>query len=232
MRQILFFVFFSLLANNLFAQKEYYRISRWDDGAKRTEVAGAGNDSLLTGYYQNGNRSEEGRYMYGKFIGAWNYWYPNGGKQMVMYFDSLNIGSIKLDKVSKGLLIRAVGYHETGEIQRYESFADGKKVATTTFYKNGHVESLITYDSNENPLLQTTWYDNGNMKEFAAFTKTFKTVKEGKKEVTRMEMLPIAYKIWHENGQIATNGQMDNGKKVGIWRNYDTDGNLTKTDEF
>jgi antitoxin component YwqK of YwqJK toxin-antitoxin module len=151
---------------------------------------------------------------------------------MTMYFDSLNISTIKNDKVSKGMLIRAVGYYETGEIQRYESYAEGKHVATTAFHKNGHVESLTIYDTNENAYQQTTWYDNGNMKELAMFTKSFKTVKEGKKEVTRMEMLPLPYKVWHENGQVATNGQVDNGKKVGTWRNYDTDGNLIKTDEF
>ena len=221
-----------LLANTAFAQKDYYRISRWDDGAKRTEVAGSGNDSLLTGYYQNGNREQEGRYMYGKFIGAWNYWYPNGNKQLVMYFDSLNISTLKTDKVSKGLLIRAIGYHETGEIQRFESYAEGKHIATTSFYKNGHVEALIIYDTNENPSQQTTWYNNGNMKELAMFTKTFKTEKSGKKEVTHLEMVPLPYKVWHENGQVATNGQVDNGKKMGVWRNYDTDGNLIKTDEF
>ena len=63
------------------ALAQYERVERYCNGNKKLEVVGSGNDSLATGFYESGVKQSEGRYMYGKFIGAWNYWHPSGEKQ-------------------------------------------------------------------------------------------------------------------------------------------------------
>ena len=93
----LFFTLLALIALSTFAQAQYNRVERYASGARNIEVSGSGNDSIMTMWFENGNRSTEGRYMYGKMIGAWQYFHESGKTSMLMYFDSLNVRTYKDD---------------------------------------------------------------------------------------------------------------------------------------
>lgn len=41
-----------------------------------------------------------------------------------------------------------------------------------------------------------------------------------------------SYTQWFENGQIYISGNYTNGKKSGIWTDYDRDGNISRTKEY
>ena len=231
MKQIIIIVSILLLMNHtVFAQ--YERIERYGDGNKRLEVIGSGNDSLATGFYDNGVKQSEGRYMYGKFIGAWHYWHPSGKQQLVMYFDSLSVDSYKNDKQYKGKLIKSVSYYESGEVEKIDNYNEGKQLFTSEYYKNGHIQQLVTYQK-EVPATGISWFENGSVQEMSVYYKSYKTEKVNGKEVTHSTSQTLTYKQWHENGQIAMDGQVDaTGKKVGAWRFYDTMGNTMKTEEY
>jgi antitoxin component YwqK of YwqJK toxin-antitoxin module len=227
----LFFTILTLLTLSSVCSAQYYRVERYPSGARSLEVSGGGNDSIMTTWFENGTRSTEGRYMYGKMIGAWQYFHESGKTSMTMYFDSLNVRSYKDDKGFKGKLIKSVSYYETGETEKIDNYNDGKHLFTTAFYLNGKVRDLVTY-TDEIPTTGISWYDNGSVKEMYNFTKKFTTTKEGKKEVTKVRTEPLVYKQWHPNGQIAIDGQLDGkGNKTGAWKQYDTEGNLTQTTE-
>ena len=227
----LFFTLLSIfmLCNTSFAQ--YYRVERFSNGNRSVEVSGGGSDSIMTTWHENGNRSGEGRYMYGKMIGAWHYYHESGKPQITMFFDSLNISSYKEDKTIKGKLIKSVSAYETGETEKIDNYNDGKHLFTTAFYQNGKVRELVTY-TDEIPTTGISWYENGSVKEMYSFVKKFTTTKVGKKDVTRVATEPLVYKQWHANGQIAIDGQLDaKSNKAGAWKMYDTEGNLTQTVE-
>jgi antitoxin component YwqK of YwqJK toxin-antitoxin module len=230
MKQLLSTIFTIIILSNL-CSAQYYRVERFGNGNRSVEVSGGGNDSILTTWHENGARSGEGRYMYGKMIGAWQYFHESGKPQITMFFDSLNIRSYKDDKTIKGKLIKSISFYETGETEKIDNYNDGKHLFTTAFYQNGKVRDLVTY-TDEIPTTGVSWYDNGSVKEMYNFVKKFTTTKQGKKEVTRVATEPLVYKQWHANGQIAIDGQLDaKGNKTGSWKQYDTEGNLTQTTE-
>jgi antitoxin component YwqK of YwqJK toxin-antitoxin module len=230
MRILTIILTFFLLVNTAFAQ--YYRVERFENSNRRLEVSGGGNDSICTMWYESGARFVEGRYMFGKMIGAWHYSYESGKPQMTMYFDSLNVRAYKDDKTFKGKLIKSVSQYETGELEKIDNYNNGKHLFTTAFYPNGKVKELITY-VDEIPATGVSWYENGSVKEMFNLVKKYTPQKTGgKKETMTVTTEPLVYKRWHENGQIALDGQLDaKGNKTGTWKQYDDQGNVTETIE-
>lgn len=59
----------------------------------------------------------------------------------------------------------------------------------------------------------TYWYENGNKWSEGYFTEGL----DDKKRTT-----------WHENGKLHFSGELDMGKRIGVWKFYDENGKLTK----
>ncbi len=230
-RCILFFLSAILLPNLVKAQ-EYRRENYWPDGKRHEEVVGRGNDSLYVSWYESGLKREEGRFMYGKMIGTWTFTKPDGKPLYRKDYDSTSIDTYKNRTDWKGKLLRVVMYDEAGNVELIENYNDNKRVAITKFYASGKFQSVTVYNKNEEAMTTTTWFESGSIKEVATFNRTLKIDKREDKEVAIVVMVPTPFKAWHDNGQLAVDGQEENGKPTGEWMYYDPQGNLTKTVEF
>lgn len=229
-----FLLFFLLLLQQTTVSAQYYRVARWDNGNKHIEVSGSGgNDSIYTEWSEGaGKRQAEGKYMYGKMTGAWQYWYEEGQKQLVMYFDSLDVASYKNEKIA-GKLIKTVKYTQAGEVEAVEQYIDGKKSCFSTYYPNIKIKEFTIFDDNGRALTATEWYENGAVRSLARYTDDYKKGTKNGKETYTLESSKVIYQQWFDTGQIEIDGHVnDKGKKIGAWRTYDRDGNKLKTDEF
>lgn len=210
------------------AEKEYYR-----NGQLRYETSyqnGKAN-GICREYYQSGNQEGEFSYVNGKKEG-----------KIIAYFDSP-------DKI-----IKAEGYYtnneSSGEWKFYDeqknltkkgSFgSDGNRIGTWIgYHPNGKIDAEETYGSGgklngpyksyteAGVLVEEFVYKNGKLTDYKQFDRNGKLLAEGNRERKKIDL-----KIYHNNGNIQKQGQLENNMSVGEWIYYDVNGVLKSRFNF
>ena len=102
-------------------------------------------------------------------------------------------------------------YHENGEKKKSEQYESGKKNGESwEYFKDGKKKLQVTYKDNYREGESSEWYANG-LKKFTVMYK------KGRIEGDYLEM--------HDTGKPYLTGTMVNGRKGGLWREHDRDGN-------
>lgn len=100
-------------------------------------------------------------------------------------------------------------------VDYYSGEEPGKYLAKSIFYyENGQKRVEGNYNAEGKKHGKWAyWYENGNKWSEGFFTEGL----DDKKRTT-----------WHENGKLHFTGRLENGKRIGIWKFYDENGNVTK----
>jgi uncharacterized protein len=199
-------------------------VSYYNSGKK--DIESTYSDGLLNGYYKkhysNGKINAEGWYVNGKQQGKWYYWYPDGSLKETMEFlnDELN------------------GYSE--------SYAPDQKIQFSSYYKNGNIKSLISFDNDSNEINNITfdgtkdytlyYFDkkiraNGNFNCNSLNSKFSFFNKEGKLETETNylnDQKDGSYISFYPDGSKKREGFYEEGKMSGLWKYYNEQGKLIK----
>jgi antitoxin component YwqK of YwqJK toxin-antitoxin module len=116
-------------------------------------------------------------------------------------------------------------------LERVENYSDGLPFVNSEYYANGQLKQIINYDKGT-AIGGIRWFENGSINEMFSFQKIYKTDKVAGKEVTKVDTEKLTFKEWFDNGQVQLNGQVDTeGRRAGVWYQYDKYGNVLQTIE-
>jgi antitoxin component YwqK of YwqJK toxin-antitoxin module len=171
------------------------------------------NHGLYTGYYQNGQKLEEGNYVDGKKDGAWHMWYDNGQQAKVEnYVDGQLDGQwTLLDK--KGVKVNEVSFKagkrdghwvtyaaDGKRIHQEEDYHDNKLNGTTIMWSDdGKKVTEMHFTNGQADGLQQEWFPNGQLKRQAEY-------KNGKKNGKEIR--------WNDKGEKELEEDFADGKQV------------------
>jgi antitoxin component YwqK of YwqJK toxin-antitoxin module len=201
----------------------------WKNGNRKSETQYTEDYSFATQWYESGVKLSEGTMRYEKRVGTWRFWHENGKPHLVMFYDSLATDLIKTS--SLGLIVRITTYSNTGQLERVENYSDGLPFVNSEYYANGQLKQIINYDKGT-AISGIRWFENGSINEMFSFQKVYKTDQVAGKEVTKVDTEKLTFKEWFDNGQMQLNGQVDTeGRRAGVWHQYDKYGNVIQTIE-
>lgn len=207
-------------------------------------------------YYDNGTLSEAGQFLNDKQTGLWKKWndegvliaednYKNGKKVGISkaYYKSGEIRSITEYKETNSRKETSTHkwFYKNGIIEGSQSFIESVRQDYKTYYETGVLSSSswVLKDNGRGPKenfypsgkLSSTgnfkfsgsdkiddwkyYYESGQLKAIGSYTYT--SDKEGE------------WKHYYDNGKLEAIKVYKWGRKVGQWKYYDREGNLTKT---
>lgn len=131
-------------------------------------------------------------------------------------------------------------YYKDGMISQRVNYKDGKICGAVEMYKNGSLNLLMNYKDDKpngqmyvfekNKLSQMGFYKNGHKHgKFFIFNGDY-LVKEDHYKDDLLEGISITY--YPNSSNIFTIGDYFAGDKKGVWKQFDTDGNLLKEEYF
>lgn len=107
------------------------------------------------------------------------------------------------------------------------------------YYSNGNLKHLKTIDKDGHILKEAAWYSNNQLIYDTDFSTLYSLVIEYYPNGKKMKEFTIArvfyigdYKEWYEDGNPKIFGQYQNNGKDGIWKYYNKNGDLEKTEEY
>ena len=206
-------------------------------------------------YHQNGERAGIEKYDAGDLTGYDSSFYDNGILKSVTIYEDGKPNGIEKNYYSTGILMNqityansevtgpakyynAIGivehefnydnenisgdfkkYYDNGQVAEEVQFVDSKRSGSSKeYYKNGQKKSESTYSYGELDGSLTTWYSDGTLRSEAEY-------KDGVLINTR--------KDYFQNGKLESEESYDeNGKKTGVYSEYDKEGNLNLQLEF
>ncbi|MDP6433597.1 MAG: toxin-antitoxin system YwqK family antitoxin, partial [Candidatus Scalindua sp.] len=140
------------------------------DGLKYAPASDKPYSGVAVWYYENGQKKEEGTYIYGDKDGKWTYWYENGQKE-------------RKETYKNGEKKRWTEWYENGQKKSERTgWWDGKY---TEWYENGQKKVEEHYKDGEEDGLWTEWDEDGNI----ISTKTYKNGQ--KRYEDGREIIPI-----------------------------------------
>jgi antitoxin component YwqK of YwqJK toxin-antitoxin module len=123
--------------------------------------------------------------------------HPNGMKKVILVYE----GEGRNENI-----IERLEYYENGQIEKEETYKDGKEEGLTTYwYESGEKQFEIYFKNGKRDGLWTWWYENGQ-KNYEG------TYKDGKEDGL--------WTNWYENGQKKGEGTYKDGKRDGLWTNW------------
>jgi antitoxin component YwqK of YwqJK toxin-antitoxin module len=127
-------------------------------------------------WYNNGNKSCEGIYLYGKEIGQWSSWYENGNnKKLGIYYNGKEIG-------------KWISWHENGNKEYEGEYFNGKQTGIWIhWFSNGIKWEEGEYLDGKRIKKWIFWHPNGNKNSEGKYF-------DGKQAGTWI--------YWHPNGDI------------------------------
>jgi antitoxin component YwqK of YwqJK toxin-antitoxin module len=199
-------------------------------------------------FYKNGQTESKGSYENGKQIGEWNNYYENSqlastsnfengleSGRCIAYYENGN--TMTVWNSAKGRLNGPFEYYyESGKLS-YKGTYKNDKVDDKWeyYYENGNKSSEGGYKDGEDIGKWTYWYESGKLKEILEHenSEDFKiieayningnaTVKDGTGN----------YSYFNEDGSVSSTGAVKEGKKIGLWKIYDSNGKLEEEGEF
>lgn len=196
-------------------------------------------------YYENGNPSSEGLMVDGKPNGYWKTYYPDGtlkseGKRTEFLLDSI-----------------WVFYNHQGKKSTSYTYSEGKKDGEAVFYDNeGNIKQTVIFDDGVQNGESLFFYVTGEVRKRVIFEDgkiegtAFEFGKDGRiitllnyenGFVTKMEEINRydtegrkrgKWIVYHNNGSIALEGYYTRGLKHGLFKSFDSKGNLLTLEEY
>lgn len=150
-------------------------------------------------FFANGKTSKKGMYKDGILNGAYTSYFPNGEKKSACNYVNGQIVGDNLSYYSYGKMNTKETYNNKGKLIGYEDYDFDGKLYSKSIYKNDVFNKLIYY----NP--DGTEKQGEKFKNKASFT----------------------YRSFVSDAVISE-GEMQNGKKIGPWKYYNVYGKLTE----
>jgi antitoxin component YwqK of YwqJK toxin-antitoxin module len=196
-------------------------------------------------YYSNGKVSSEGIMLEGKPEGYWKTYFPSGvvkseGNRVhhllegkwIFYTDSAKVKNELFYRKGKKDSVQKT-FFSNGQVQVIENYKEDKRDGISIFFdENGHKLQTVNFkesleegwakEYNEDTLVtKLSLYKNGYIvKEESINKRDTKGWKQG------------IWKTFYNNDKTKWEGQYSNNKKNGFFKEYDTDGNLIKKEEY
>lgn len=151
---------------------------------------------------------------------------------------------VRKEYSDSGQLVEETSYKNNVRDGQYKVYHENGQIALKGFYKNGysHGEWIAYYPSGN--LQSITIYDMERIINTNYWTvEGRQTIIDGTGEVImydtsgRRKESRVSYKdcrahgewiLWHENGNMLSQGFFNEGKKVGKWYNWNIDGSLNR----
>ena len=103
--------------------------------------------------------------------------------------------------------------YKDGQVKSIENFKNGKLNGEfKEFFENGSLFQIGTFKNGDMKNIKV-FYENGNLK----FEQNLKN-RKGK------------YRGYYPNGQLEAEGEVFQGDEIGLWKYYNEEGNLLKTE--
>ena len=103
--------------------------------------------------------------------------------------------------------------YKDGQVKSIENFKNGKlKGEFKEFFENGSLFQIGTFKNGDMKNIKV-FYENGNLK----FEQNLKN-RKGK------------YRGYYPNGKLEIEGEVFQGDEIGLWKYYNEEGNLLKTE--
>lgn len=177
----------------------------------------------FTSYYNNGNKKEEGNYVDDQKDGEWKYYFSNGKEEKTEnYVNGQLSGTVKTFS-ENGAPVNSITYLNGKYNGPYTLFAKTGDVMVVYNYKNDNLESY-QYQKENKELIAPIILKNSSGKVAAKYAS-------GKSSVDLQfdaNNINGNFKYFHPNGNVMTEGMMDNGYYNGEIKWYYPDGKLFK----
>ena len=103
--------------------------------------------------------------------------------------------------------------YKNGQAKSIENFKNGKLNGEfKEFFEDGNLSQIATFKNGDMKNIKV-FYENGNLK----FEQNLKN-RKGK------------YRGYYPNGQLESEGEVFQGDEIGLWKYYNEEGNLLKTE--
>jgi antitoxin component YwqK of YwqJK toxin-antitoxin module/Flp pilus assembly protein TadD len=196
-------------------------------------------------YYPNGKLKFNSAYAANKLSGVYKYYHPDGKLNIdgnikddlkeglfTVYFRD---GKVQLKKTYVGNKENGAftKYYNSGQLRQEGNYKNEKPVGTwKSYYLNGQLDEVTNYNDagNEQGIQQyfdvdgkmyfEGEYKDGRLVQFKFLDKAGKVVTETKLKAKQ------EVKTYHSNGNVRWAGSMENGKRNGLWKEYEKNGLL------
>ena len=110
----------------------------------------------------------------------------------------------------------------------YVCYFNNGKIQIEGFIHNGYLDSISRYYDRSGNLAETVWFQQGKPKRRTLYRNTINS-----RLVINLKG-DVEHGFWERyylNGQIQEHREYNNGKSVGVWKTWDTEGKvITETD--
>jgi antitoxin component YwqK of YwqJK toxin-antitoxin module len=162
-------------------------------------------------FHDDGSVLRHGHVARGSYSGRWTTYWPGGEVKRI------------IEHTDRGSRLEETAWHANGEVFErcaYDDVAQGRGTCER-WYDDGQIQSrrpVVLYSYYDGTV--THWYDNGHKQ----LEEQWSTREEGTGDEWRLlgHGRNGSSMAWHENGQLASMGQYDDGHRTGTWiRWYD-----------
>jgi len=226
MKHLILLVCLCVLGNISFAQQETVK------------------DGYVKFYYPNGNVSSEGMMKNGKPDGYWKSYYENGSVKSEGNRQNFKLSGPWKFYDEKGTLLTRynyregkkdsvqISYYDTGILKSEETdsmdvlsgvgkyYNEEGKLAKQSFFING-IETGLTKEFLDGRIITLTTYKNGYI-----------TKEEKINRVDRNGMKQGTWKELYADDMVKSEGFYRDGKRDGIFKDYDRNGRVVKKEEY
>ncbi|MBS1638127.1 MAG: hypothetical protein JST26_19600 [Bacteroidetes bacterium] len=235
-------------------------VPHWGNNGKIVAAGGKNDkgepDGYWNFYYENGIMKSQGPFSHDKKNGDWTFYFKTGDiKEQISYDNGLETkykdyyynNNPKSDFAMKNGLVEGNlnVYYTNGQKQVVFEYKNNKKAGQETrYHRNGAKRYTIQNNDGKISGELVEYYDNGKINEKATFIND---KREGKGQTFynneknslyaegeyKGNYAVGAWKTYHENGKIATEGSYNNdGLKDGVWKTYYDTGILSSEESF
>ena len=207
---------------------------------------------IWTEYWEDNNLRRRGEFRDGHEIGEWVSWsamgseiehnscfsensrgrfrsfYENGSPKEEYPCTRGKRNGAYAEHDAQGNILRRGFYDSTGaQDSLWESFHAGEKPASRRHYHSGLLEDSVL-----------AWDDAGRISEkgfFRAGTGVltrYDTLGGKSQLIDYRNGIPLTFHRWHPNGKTASEGTFAEGKKTGLWKDWDVQGKLRESSNY
>lgn len=189
-----------------------------------TDLAKGDREGWYYGSYYNPHFVKERRdYLTMHRVGYWRFYRKDGSIRTTDYIpykptDTLIMKNFRKDGSLRQLRTLIKAENLKASKKNGKGPMTLQKVSAVWYYKNGNIRSENTQIGLRNIGFYNLYYENGKIQEKVFRNLDHKRDKE--------------YMSWHKNGSVNIQGQYKNGKKIGLWKTFDEDGQLKKEKNY
>ncbi len=169
-------------------------------------------NGLIKDYYENGALKHKAFYQNGRITNGYENYYDN--EQVERKFVLINSGSAELTV-----------YYKDGTMRSKVEYRKKNAIKWIDYYPNGNLEFIEEYDNNMEYYIKYNFYFmNGKPQSLL--------------EIVDKDKRIYTSKVYYKNGQLKEEGlrqlnaSLGDYVRIGEWKFYDDQGNLTSTQDF